>query len=213
MLVNDLSEMERDALTELVNIAVSGAASRLRTMVGSEVRLTVPIINVLSAPDAAQALASINLEHVIAVRQAFEGRLSGQAMLLFNAVDAQTLVRAVLGEEYSDDDYAELRDDTLGEVGNVLLLGLLATVGSMLGLTFQVEIPTVEATRNGEVFPSDAERVIMLIHVDFSVGQIQTRGYFALALGLGSLAALRDILAAFLKDIVGDDLNAQPSQV
>ncbi|CAN5488805.1 hypothetical protein BH10PSE3_BH10PSE3_04260 [soil metagenome] len=49
MLVNDLSELERDALTELVNIAVSGAASRLRAMVGSQVGLSVPIIEVLGA--------------------------------------------------------------------------------------------------------------------------------------------------------------------
>jgi chemotaxis protein CheC len=205
MLVKDLSDMERDALTELVNIAVSGAASRLRSMVGSEVRLTVPIVNVLSAADAAEALAAFNLERLIAVRQAFEGRLNGQAMLLFNTLDAQTLVRAVLGEDYSEEDYSELHDDTLGEIGNVLLLGLLSTIGSMLGLTFQVEIPTVVATRNGAVFPTDGGRVIMLIHVDFSVGQIATRGYFALALGLGSFEALRDILAAFIKDVVGDE--------
>jgi chemotaxis protein CheY-P-specific phosphatase CheC len=32
----DLSDIEQDALTELVNIAVSGAASRLRNMAGSE---------------------------------------------------------------------------------------------------------------------------------------------------------------------------------
>jgi chemotaxis protein CheC len=208
MLVKDLSDMERDALTELVNIAVSGAATRLRAMVGSEVHLTVPVINVMSPADAAQSLVTFNLQNLIAVRQAFEGRLSGQAMLLFGALDAQTLVRAVLGDDYSEQDYAELHDDTLGEVGNVLLLGLLSTIGSMLGLTFDVEIPTVEATHNGHVFREDGGRVIMLIHVDFSVGKILTRGYFALALGLGSFEVLRDIVAAFIKDVIGEGVPA-----
>jgi chemotaxis protein CheC len=208
MLVQDLSDIERDALTELVNIGVSGAATRLRAMVGSEVRLTVPVINIMSPADAAQSLVTFNLESLIAVRQAFGGRLSGQAMLLFNALDAQTLVRAVLGEDYSQEDYDELHDDTLGEVGNILLLGLLSTIGSMLSLTFDVEIPTVEATHNGQVFHEDGGRVIMLIHVDFSVGEILTRGYFALALGLGSFEVLRDIVAAFIKDVIGEDPDA-----
>jgi chemotaxis protein CheC len=78
MLVQDLSDIERDALTELVNIGVSGAATRLRAMVGSEVRLTVPVINIMSPADAAQSLVTFNLESLIAVRQAFGGRLSGQ---------------------------------------------------------------------------------------------------------------------------------------
>jgi chemotaxis protein CheC len=208
MLVKDLSDMERDALTELVNIGVSGAATRLRAMVGSEVRLTVPIINVMNPADAGQALIGFNLERLIAVRQAFEGQLNGQAMLLFSALDAQILVRAVLGDDFSEEQYAELHDDTLGELGNVLLLGLLSKIGSMLGVTFDVEIPIVAATHNSQVFPDDAGRVIMLIHVDFTIGKIATRGYFALALGLGSFDVLREIVAAFIKDVVGEGPDA-----
>ena len=41
-----LNELQLDALTELVNIGVSRAASSLREMVGSQVLLSVP--NVLS---------------------------------------------------------------------------------------------------------------------------------------------------------------------
>lgn len=174
-------------------------------MVSSEVGLTVPIVEVLATSTAINALAGFSRESLIAVRQAFEGRLSGQTMLLFNTRDGQTLVRAVLGEGYSEQAYAELQDDTLGEIGNVLLLGLLATIGSMLGLTFQVAIPTVEAAQTEQVFPSDGERVVMLIHVDFNVGRINARGYFALVLGLGSFAALREVIGAFLADLLDGD--------
>ena len=37
-----LDEMERDALTELINIGVSRAAANLRTMINNEVLLSVP---------------------------------------------------------------------------------------------------------------------------------------------------------------------------
>ncbi len=201
---DDLSDIERDALTELVNIAVSGAASRLRAMVGSEVSLSVPIVEVVGGTQAARSITELGLRELVAVRQAFEGRLNGQTMLVFSDADADTLMRAVLGQGFSEEDYAALRADTLGEIGNVLLLGLLATIGSMLGLTFDVQIPTVENSKVGHVFPPGEERVIMLIHVNFSVRQIEARGYFALVMGLGSFQALREILGAFLQTLLAD---------
>jgi len=202
MLSEDLSEIERDALTELVNIAVSGAASRLRVMIGSEVSLTVPIIDVLSAEHASRSMADLGLNQLLAVRQAFEGRLSGQTMLIFSESDARILSTAVLGQELSEQELLDLQADALGEIGNVLLLGLLATIGSMLGLTFEVAIPIVEPALAEDVFPTDRERIIMLIHVNFSVRQIDARGYFALVLGLGSFAALREVLDTFLRDLL-----------
>lgn len=201
-MINKLSELERDALTELVNIAVSGAATRLRAMVGSEVTLKVPVVEIHEAEAAARALTSFGDEALTVVRQTFAGQLNGQTMLLFTSKDGQTLARAVLGDGYSDEDYAELQDDTLGEVGNVLLLGLLATIGSMLNVTFEVAIPTVAVLAADEVFPAEDGRVVMLIHVDFSVRQIDARGYFALVLGLGSFAALHEIIRAFLADLL-----------
>lgn len=200
--MDNLSDLERDALTELVNIAVSGAATRLRAMVGSEVGLNVPVVEIHEAEAASQSLAGFGGEPLTVVRQAFAGRVSGQTMLLLAPVDGRTLARAVLGDGYSEEDYADLQDDTLGEVGNVLLLGLLATIGSMLGVTFEVAIPTVSLLGPHEVFPAEEGRIVMLIHVDFSVRQIDARGYFALVLGLGSFAALHEIIRAFLADLL-----------
>jgi CheY-specific phosphatase CheX len=43
-----LEELEQDALTELVNIGVSRAASNLRKMVGEQVLLSVPSVEVVT---------------------------------------------------------------------------------------------------------------------------------------------------------------------
>jgi hypothetical protein len=44
----------------------------------------------------------------------------------------------------------------------------------------------------------------MLIHVNFSVRQIEARGYFALVMGLGSFQALREIVGAFLTKVMAE---------
>ena len=52
-----LAELERDALTEIVNIGVSRAASNLRKMIGGEVLLSVPSIEVVSQRRAARLIS------------------------------------------------------------------------------------------------------------------------------------------------------------
>ena len=47
-----LEDMERDALTELVNIGVSRAAANLRKMVGQQVLLSVPSLEVVTRTGA-----------------------------------------------------------------------------------------------------------------------------------------------------------------
>ena len=48
-----LDPIERDALTELVNIGVSRAALSLRQMVGRQVLLSAPAVEVVSRASAA----------------------------------------------------------------------------------------------------------------------------------------------------------------
>ena len=68
-----LSDLEVDALTELVNIGVSRAAASLRQMVGRQVVLSVPSIEVTSRQTAAALMAEREVGPLLAVSQDFEG--------------------------------------------------------------------------------------------------------------------------------------------
>ena len=52
-----LSELERDALRELSNIAMAKAASSLRQMIQNEVLLAVPSVDILTGAAATQLVA------------------------------------------------------------------------------------------------------------------------------------------------------------
>jgi chemotaxis protein CheY-P-specific phosphatase CheC len=56
--VTTLTEMEREALGEIANIAMGRAANSIRLMVGHQVLLSVPAAEILSKEDAAQAVAT-----------------------------------------------------------------------------------------------------------------------------------------------------------
>ena len=46
---SELSDIERDALAEIANMGVSRAATSLRQMVGEQVLLSVPAVNIVTA--------------------------------------------------------------------------------------------------------------------------------------------------------------------
>src|ERR1700722_10270615 len=93
-----LTELERDALTELVNIGVSRAAAGLRKMVGEEVLLSVPSVEVVSHRLAITLIGERESDDLIAVLQDFAGAFSGRALLIFPRTKSLELVRAVAGE-------------------------------------------------------------------------------------------------------------------
>ena len=55
--ITPLTELERDALAELSNVAMARAATSLRQMVQSQVLLSVPAVDILTLKEAAEAVA------------------------------------------------------------------------------------------------------------------------------------------------------------
>lgn len=191
-----LSDIENDALTELVNIAVSGAAVRLRAMVGTEVKLTVPAVSVVDGANAANAMEALGLSSIMAVRQGFSGLLHGETLLVFPEGSYRDLVHAVLGVDMDEAEVDALTDDALGEIGNVLLLGFLSTIGTLLEIQFQVALPTVALSKPEAIFSGDNDQVALFIYVNFIISGRKVRGYFGLILGVETFAVLRQVLAS-----------------
>ena len=70
-----LSDLERDALAELSNIAMAKAANSLRQMIQNEVLLAVPSVEILTSAAATQLVAKPDNPKLVAVRQDFAGRV------------------------------------------------------------------------------------------------------------------------------------------
>src|ERR1700743_3339745 len=92
-----LSELELDALTELVNIGVSHAAGSLRQMVDKEVLLSVPRVELVPRERAVQVLSERESRKLVAVHQTFEGDITGRALLIFPETKSLEIVRAIAG--------------------------------------------------------------------------------------------------------------------
>jgi chemotaxis protein CheC len=203
-----LDDLERDAMTELVNIGVSRAAAGLRKMVGREVMLSVPSLEVISRATAAVLMRERETDSLVGVRQEFTGAFYGQALLIFPEANSLELVRAVTGGLLSGDEAAGMEDEALAETGNVVLTSCLATLANMLERPLDMSIPHVmrgEATRLFEVGPSfSADAVVLFLYINFAIDDRNIRGYIAMLLDLPSLKALRALIREFIDRIVGE---------
>ena len=204
-----LAELERDALTEIVNIGVSRAASSLRKMVDDQVLLSVPSIEVLSRRRAARLISEREASQLVAVRQDFSGAFSGKALLIFPEQNSLELVRAVTGDELAPAEVVDLEQEALAETGNVILNSCLATIANMLRRSLTMALPQVLRGNGASLFELDqdaaADGLVLFLYIDFSVRNRSIRGYIAMIMDLPSLTTLKELLGEFIDRVVGGD--------
>ena len=201
-----LSELEVDALTELVNIGVSRAAAGLRQMVGQQVMLSVPSIEVTSRRVAAALMTEREVGPLVAISQDFDGAFGGRALLIFPEANSLALARAVTGDELDADALAELEEEALKETGNVVLTNCLATMANMLERPVQMSIPSVMRKDGAALFnpdPNDAEGAVLFLYINFAIQDRDIRGYIAVLMDVPSLDTLRLVIADFIAKVVG----------
>jgi chemotaxis protein CheC len=202
-----LTELERDALTELVNIGVSRAASGLRKMVGEEVLLSVPSVEVVSHKSAIALIGERESDDLIAVRQDFSGAFAGRALLIFPRAKGLDLVRAVAGDEVAANELAGMEHEALSEIGNIILTCCLSTMANMLRESFTMSLPEVLRGNGAQLFevtsPS-ANNLVLFLYINFSLHNRDIRGYIAMLMDVPSLDSVKRLIGEFIAGVMDD---------
>ena len=203
-----LSDLERDALTELANIGVSRAAANLRKMAGEQVLLSVPSVEVVSRTAAATLIGERESDPLVAVRQDFSAAFSGRALLIFPQANSLDLLRAVLGADIEASELAILEDEALAETGNIILNGCLATIANMLQQSLSMSLPEVVRGDGAALFevvlPPGIDGLVLFLYINFSVRDRDIRGYIAMLMDLPSLESLRLLINEFIASVMDD---------
>lgn len=127
-----LNEEQRDALQELMNVAMGQAADRLARLTETFVTLSVPLIHSVALTNAT-LLEQLMLagQPAIITRQSFLGRLRGEVMVCFGENGAEQLAD-LMG--YEDVEKNSTQDELMLDVTNIL------TGACINGLAQQVDI-------------------------------------------------------------------------
>jgi chemotaxis protein CheC len=201
---SELSEIEQDALAEIANMGVSRAAASLRRMVGEQVLLSVPAVNIVSRRVASRMVEKGHSPKLVAVQQSFEGPFSGRALLIFPEAQSLELVRSIVGEEHSLEDVIDLEQEALAETGNIILNACLATIANVLRRTMRMSLPSIVRGDGDTLFDvreDSSDGLVLFLYIDFTIKNRDVRGFIALLMGLPSIAALKDIVRDFIDGI------------
>lgn len=200
-----LTEFQLDALTELVNLGVSSAATNLSELVREEVVLSVPKACVVTREQAIVNLREHGSKRLVAIHQDFDGDIRGRALLIFPEARSMELIRAMVGAELSLDDIMELEQEALAETGNILLNSCLSTIANSLERNLKISLPEVIHGEGADFFSSDsdANETVLFIYINFAVKQRDIQGFLAMVLDLPSLVMLRTLLDAYIERSTG----------
>jgi chemotaxis protein CheC len=202
---SELTDSERDALAEIANMGVSRAATSLRQMVGEQVLLSVPAVNIVTRSAASAFVERGNETKLVAVQQSFDGPFAGSALLIFPAAQSLELVRLIVGGEHTLEDVIDLEQEALAETGNIILNACLATIANMLHRTMRMSLPTVIRGDGETLFDVEAGdatgNLVLFLYIDFTIKKRDIHGFIALLMDLPSIAALKEIVRDFIGGI------------
>lgn len=195
-----LNALELDALTEIFNHGVGQAARSLSELAHEEVFLSVPKVQELAKRDITDRMDAQGAERICAVRQAFTGVINTEALLMFPIKQSLQLVQLMVGEEVPLEQISEMEQESLAEIGNILLNSVVASVADMLKIEFEGSLPNVEMGRSVEVLcpDGDLDNLVLSLQINFDIASRKIQGYLVFLLDVVSNDMLERKLAQFL---------------
>lgn len=197
------NDYQLDVFKEIVNTGVGKAAAALNAMLDSHIDLAVPSIVLFRLDDPHSDLAHLLGTEMSCVQLDFRGFFGGTAALVFPPQSAVMLVASLTGEDPQAPYLNGVMAGTLNEVGNIVINGVIGTIGNILQRPFDFSIPNYLEGRLEELLNLDrpaSDLTVLLIRTQFQIQDRQVVGSIFLLFELGSFdtffAALENLIPA-----------------
>lgn len=198
-----MDELELDLLNEIFNVGVGNAAASLSQMVKQEIKLSVPEIDFLTSDQLIKVLGQDKL--LCSVSQKVSGPLVAQSILLFPDVDSLEIVRKMLGNQISDAGIAELQNEAMTEIGNIVLNACIGSLSEAFSQTFIIDLPEFERAIPAILLESrqlSSDSFILFIRIELSLSESKITGYLAFLIGGASFSILQKSLNKTLSSLI-----------
>lgn len=196
--------MEIDALTEFFNLGLGRAASTLNELSGQEIDLHTPNIEFCPTKDILKHVTQSTGELLISIKLEFDGVIYGDSFLIFPEKEGLKLVGIILGEDTPDDKRAEYLEDTLSELGNIILNACLSSFCDTLHFTLDNGLP-VFSKDNKDGFIQKlsllGKSLGIVAQVEFKLQSSDIAGHIVVFMEKGSISSLRAKVAGFVREI------------
>lgn len=203
--MDSLTDLHLDALVEVFNVGAGRAAASLSEIVGEEVKLSVPSIEIKRIADSDTGFTSFKNLKFGVVSQHFSGPFDAEALLLFTESHALEIVRDMMGSQMSIEELAEFEQEAMCELGNIILNACLSAMADMLQISLSSSLPNYKIASTEDIFKglasSNDQPYILILHIDLAIEKRHSEGRLIFLLSSMSLRNLVDQIERFLGNI------------
>jgi chemotaxis protein CheC len=192
----ELTERQRDAISELINIAFARTGAALSELTGHRVMLNAPEVSVHPTTELPGALARFIPGEVASIHQVFGGPVAGDALLLLNYDGAVHLTDLLTdGNAPPSIRLDESAREVLTEVGNILLNACLGMFGNLLDVRVSFSVPRLHLETLDELLASlisggKEPQYALVVYTAFQIRDSSVKGFLVMVLSVTSLDRL-----------------------
>jgi chemotaxis protein CheC len=190
-----LTDTQRDALVELLNIGFGRAGAALSRLTGQRILLDVPVVHIHPVAQLNESLRKVGAGNVASVHQVFSGPVAGDALLILDPSAASTLKELLTDEPALPLELDASSREVLTEVGNILLNACIGTFGNLLRVPMSFAVPDLDISTLRSVVANlvaggDAMRYALVVTAGFRLRDAEVTGYVVIVLTVQSLTTL-----------------------
>ena len=202
-----LSDMEIDALGEILNISLGSSATSVSQLLGQPVSITTPVVNLVETKDF-----DIHLyEPAIGVDVKYTEGLSGSNILILKRDDVRTIVGLLLQTDFSGKEF-ELDEMNIGAICEVMnqMMGAAATaLSQFLNKTVNISPPSSFDIASTDEFKKkylQEDKNIIAVQFDLKIGSLVNSKF----INIMRVNLAKELVSSF--GVTEDDMTDVPTQ-
>lgn len=174
----EFSEIQKDAIGEILNISMGSAATAVSELLSAKVWITTPRVEVKKAKE----MEYHKLEPAVCVKIQYVKGLSGANMMVWKQDDVQLILNQLMGQPLvvsPDFEFDELNISAVSEVMNQMMGASATALSNFLGFSVDISTPKPiimnEVNSNFDVTEFDPEETVVSVTFDLTIeGVIQS---------------------------------------
>lgn len=150
MASKNFSEIEIDAIGEIMNISLGASATAVSTMLDTRVDITTPTVRVVDRHE----FTFSNLQPAVGVEITYISGLDGKNVMLLKRRDVRIIIELLMGMEIPDEEFEldEMNISAICEVMNQMMGASSTALSEFLGEVVNISTPTSFEIENEEEF-------------------------------------------------------------
>ncbi len=197
----ELDQIKEDILKEVANIGAGNAATAFSGMIGQEINMTVPKVELIEIQEL-PSITGDQEEYIACIMINFSGEISGKILLVVDMENVEKMLKLI----FATDDLPgkEMQHSALNELGNILSGAYLKAINDFTDLDLDQSVPAMAYDMAGAVLSSSVidysqtEDFILLLETEFLAGEEKLELFYF-------FIPEKDSLDFLFKRLVGDN--------